>query len=41
LVRVFAAVIAVAGLLAGVLAQSGAASPVAHTASFSACEISG
>ncbi len=39
--RVFAAVIAVAGLLAGVLAQSGGASPVAHTASFSACEISG
>jgi hypothetical protein len=29
------------GLIAGGLAQAGAASPVAHTASFSACDISG
>jgi hypothetical protein len=33
--------LALAGLLVALLAPSGSASPVAHTASFSACDISG
>jgi hypothetical protein len=39
--RPVAVMIALAGLMAGLLAQSGSAAPVAHTAAFSACDISG
>jgi hypothetical protein len=39
--RPLAITLALAGLLAGLLAQSGGAAPVAHTSSFSACDISG
>jgi hypothetical protein len=38
---VFSAAILAAALLAAVLAQSGGASPAAHAASFSPCDISG
>ena len=39
--RSIAAVLAATGLMAGLLAQGGGASPVAHTAAFSPCDISG
>ena len=39
--RTVAGVIVVAGLLAGLFAQAGGASPIAHAASFSSCDISG
>src|SRR5215475_14560776 len=39
--RVISAAIVMAALTAAVLAQSGGASPVAHAASYSACDISG
>jgi hypothetical protein len=40
-VRVIATAIAACALLAGLFAQSGSASPVAHAASFSPCDITG
>jgi hypothetical protein len=39
--RSIAGTIVVAGLLAGLLAQTGGASPIAHAASYSPCDISG
>jgi hypothetical protein len=39
--RPAAIILVLAGLMAGVLAQSGSASPTAHSSSFSACDISG
>jgi hypothetical protein len=39
--RGIAAAIALAGLVAGLAAQSGAASPVAHATAFSPCDIDG
>ena len=39
--RPVAAILVLAGLIAGLLVQSGSAAPVAQTASFSACDISG
>lgn len=39
--RPVAAILVLAGLLVALLAPSGSAAPVAHTATFSACDISG
>ena len=39
--RTIAAAVAVTGLLMGVVAQTGGASPVAHTSGFTPCDISG
>jgi hypothetical protein len=39
--RSIAGAIVVAGLLAGLLAQTGGASPIAHAASFAPCDIGG
>jgi hypothetical protein len=41
LIRVAATVLALAGLVAGLAAQGGAASPVARSAAFTPCDISG
>jgi hypothetical protein len=41
ILKLAATILTLTGLAAGLLAQSGSAAPVAHTSSFSACDISG